>query len=137
MIVCSFKCLCILNIIFFVSFANMRVSALSLNKKQSSAYSKYACGCFLYAPSIYSAYLQKANGKAFFEKSGSAAAWMPLVLAAAMFCRMAKLVFSDRHGRLSKNTFQCRRMYRLHLLPVHQDGRLSSVVPCTSFTRIY
>ena len=34
-------------------------SALSLNKKQSSTYNKYACGCFLYAPSIYSAYLQK------------------------------------------------------------------------------
>ena len=43
----------------------MRVSALSLNKKQSSTYSKYACGCFLYAPSIYSAYLQKANGRLF------------------------------------------------------------------------
>ena len=31
----------------------MWVSALSLNKKQSSTYNKYACGCFLYAPSIY------------------------------------------------------------------------------------
>ena len=27
-------------------------SALSLHKKQSSTYSKYACGCFLCAPSI-------------------------------------------------------------------------------------
>ena len=42
-------------------FANIRVSALSLNKKQSSTYNKYACGCFLYAPSIYSAYLQKGR----------------------------------------------------------------------------
>ena len=32
---------------------------MSLNKKQSSTYIKYACGCFLYAPSIYSVYLQK------------------------------------------------------------------------------
>ena len=36
------------------------ISALSLHKKQSSAYNKYACGCFLYAPSIYTAYLQKS-----------------------------------------------------------------------------
>ena len=35
------------------------ISALSLYKKQSSTYNKYACGCFLYAPSIYTAYLQK------------------------------------------------------------------------------
>ena len=35
-------------------------SALSLNKKQSSTYNKYACGCFLYAPSIYTASLQKS-----------------------------------------------------------------------------
>ena len=32
---------------------------MSLNKKQSSTYIKYACGCFLYAPSIYLASLQK------------------------------------------------------------------------------
>ena len=31
----------------------MWVSALSLNKKQSSTYNKYACGCFLYAPRIF------------------------------------------------------------------------------------
>ena len=31
----------------------MWVSVLSLNKKQSSMYNKYACGCFLYAPSIF------------------------------------------------------------------------------------
>ena len=35
------------------------ISALSLHKKQSSTYNKYACGRFLYAPSIYTAYLQK------------------------------------------------------------------------------
>ena len=35
------------------------ISALSLHKKQSSTYNKYACGCFLCAPSIYTAYLQK------------------------------------------------------------------------------
>ena len=34
-------------------------SALSLHKKQSSTYKKYACGCFLYAPSICTAYFQK------------------------------------------------------------------------------
>nr|DAX39384.1 MAG TPA: hypothetical protein [Caudoviricetes sp.] len=34
-------------------------SALSLNKKQSSTYNKYACGCFLYAPSICTASFQK------------------------------------------------------------------------------
>ena len=34
-------------------------SALSLHKKQSSTYNKYACGCFLYAPSICSTYLSK------------------------------------------------------------------------------
>ena len=32
---------------------------MSLNKKQSSTYNKYACGCFLYAPSICSTYLSK------------------------------------------------------------------------------
>ena len=37
----------------------MRVSALSLNKKQSSTYTKYACGCFLYAPSIYIVYFKR------------------------------------------------------------------------------
>ena len=37
------------------------ISALSLHKKQSSTYNKYACGCFLYAPSIYTAYLQKGQ----------------------------------------------------------------------------
>lgn len=42
----------------------MQASALSLNKKQSSTYNKYACGCFLYAPSICSTYFQKANGMA-------------------------------------------------------------------------
>ena len=36
----------------------MRASALSLCKKQSSTYNKYACGCFLHAPSICSTYLQ-------------------------------------------------------------------------------
>ena len=41
---------------------------------------------------------------------------------AAMFCRMAKLVFSDRHGRLSENTFQYHRMYRHRLCPVYQAG---------------
>ena len=35
-------------------------SALSLHKKQSSTYIKYACGCFLYAPSICIVYFQKA-----------------------------------------------------------------------------
>ena len=35
---------------------------MSLNKKQSSTYIKYACGCFLYAPSIYLAYLQRGTG---------------------------------------------------------------------------
>ena len=39
------------------------ISALSLHKKQSSTYNKYACGCFLCAPSIYTAYLQKAYGR--------------------------------------------------------------------------
>ena len=34
-------------------------SALSLHKKQSSTYIKYACGCFLYAPSICIVYFQK------------------------------------------------------------------------------
>ena len=43
----------------FLSFENMRASALSLCKKQSSTYKKYACGCFLHAPSICSAYFQK------------------------------------------------------------------------------
>ena len=38
-------------------------SALSLNKKQSSTYTKYACGCFLYAPSICIVYFKKAYGK--------------------------------------------------------------------------
>ena len=37
----------------------MRVSALSLNKKQSSTYNKYACGCFLYAPSICIVYFKR------------------------------------------------------------------------------
>ena len=34
-------------------------SALSLHKKQSSTYSKYACGCFLYAPSICIVYFKR------------------------------------------------------------------------------
>ena len=38
-------------------------SALSLHKKQSSTYKKYACGCFLCASSICIVYLQKADGK--------------------------------------------------------------------------
>ena len=32
---------------------------MSLNKKQSSTYNKYAGGCVLYAPSICSTYLSK------------------------------------------------------------------------------
>ena len=35
------------------------ISALSLHKKQSSTYNKYACGCFLYAPSTCIVYFQK------------------------------------------------------------------------------
>ena len=34
-------------------------SALSRHKKQSSTYSKYACGCFLYAPSICIVYFKR------------------------------------------------------------------------------
>ena len=34
-------------------------SALSLHKKQSSTYSKYACGCFLCAPSICIVYFKR------------------------------------------------------------------------------
>ena len=49
-------------------------SALSLNKKQSSTYKKYACGCFLYAPSICGVYFQKAYGEVVSER-----AWMSVV----------------------------------------------------------
>lgn len=80
--------------IYSLPFANTRSSALSLHKKQSSTYNKYACGCFLHAPSICSVYLQKAlqyrQGWRWFH-------------AVATFCRTAKLVFSDRHGCLSEN----------------------------------
>ena len=34
-------------------------SALSLHKKQSSTYNKYACGCFLCAPSICTVYFKR------------------------------------------------------------------------------
>ena len=34
-------------------------SALSLHKKQSSTYNKYACGCFLCAPSICIVYFKR------------------------------------------------------------------------------
>ena len=40
-------------------------SALSLNKKQSSTYYKYACGCFLYAPSICIVYFKRLTEKGF------------------------------------------------------------------------
>ena len=49
----------------FLSFENMRASALSLCKKQSSTYKKYACGCFLCASSICAVYFQKTYGKIF------------------------------------------------------------------------
>ena len=42
-----------------VPFEIYDASALLLNKKQSSTYNKYACGCFLYAPSICGVYFQK------------------------------------------------------------------------------
>ena len=42
------------------------ISALSLNKKQSLTYQRYDCGCFLYAPSIYTVSLQKLT-EVFFE----------------------------------------------------------------------
>ena len=41
-------------------------SALSLHKKQSSTYSKYACGCFLYAPSICIVYFKRLAEKPYF-----------------------------------------------------------------------
>ena len=39
----------------------MRTSTALLHKKQSSTCKKHACGCFLYAPCIYSAYLKKGS----------------------------------------------------------------------------
>ena len=41
-------------------------SALSLHKKQSSTYSKYACGCFLCAPSICIVYFKRLTDKAIY-----------------------------------------------------------------------
>ena len=46
------------------------VSALSLNKKQSSTYKKYACGCFLYAPSIYTVYFKRLTANGISERAG-------------------------------------------------------------------
>ena len=54
-----------------IPFEIYDTSALSLHKKQSSTYSKYACGCFLYAPSICLAFFQKANGKIVFNSQWS------------------------------------------------------------------
>ena len=50
---CRMGMLCSSNSTSSTPFENMWTSALSLNKKQSSTYNKYACGCFLYALSIY------------------------------------------------------------------------------------
>ncbi len=61
-------------------------SALSLHKKQSSTYSKYACGCFLYAPSICIVYFKRLTESCILPYvpllkilNASEAAWMPLV----------------------------------------------------------
>ena len=45
-------------------------SALSLNKKQSSTYNKYACGCFLCAPSICIVYFKRLTEELFSERTG-------------------------------------------------------------------
>ena len=81
----------------------MRVSALSLNKKQSSTYTKYACGCFLYAPSIYLAYLQKRwrkEIKSRKDKNGNAALLLsdqnPTISKFAVFQGTTVNVFLDK-----------------------------------------
>ena len=42
-------------------------SALSLHKKQSSTYNKYACGCFLCAPSICIVYFKRLTESMFYD----------------------------------------------------------------------
>lgn len=47
-------------------YAVARLHCKRVGKQCTRTYIVYrACGCFLYAPSIYSAYLQKANGRLF------------------------------------------------------------------------
>ena len=48
-------------------------SALSLHKKQSSTYNKYACGCFLCAPSICIVYFKRLTAKRLFRSGTDAA----------------------------------------------------------------
>ena len=72
-------------------------SALSLNKKQSSTYIKYACGCFLYAPSIYIVYFKRLTDRVQLLRAAhklilnvAEAARMPLVLNSNQFaCKLA------------------------------------------------
>ena len=101
-------------------FANKRVSALLLNKKQSLAYQKrhgcrrfqaaasfsseklvvgqrtrtyavqHACGCFLYAPSIYSVYLQKRLLQRASSKSAS-----PICKKAGYIWQTAQLFYNQ------------------------------------------
>ena len=51
-----------------IPFEIYDTSALSLHKKQSSTYSKYACGCFLCAPSICIVYFKRLTEGASFQK---------------------------------------------------------------------
>ena len=52
------------------------ISALSLNKKQSSTYNKYACGCFLCAPSICIVYFKRLTAKRLFRSDTDVAGSM-------------------------------------------------------------
>ena len=68
-------------------------SALSLHKKQSSTYNKYACGCFLCAPSIYTVYFKRLTEELFSERTG-----MSVVSSSSNVFAQQKLTSRSVHG---------------------------------------
>ena len=73
------------------------VSALSLHKKQSSTYNKYACGCFLCAPSIYTVYFKRLTESMFYDMlllqtvlDVSEPPWTAVVLRSSVFAQQTR-----------------------------------------------
>ena len=104
---------------------------MSLNKKQSSTYIKYACGCFLYAPSIYLASLQKGFWYTAQKLilNVSEAARMPLVPRSRdVFCFTKNSLSSNRHGCLlldevSTSSIFVWAVFTKRVFPTVQDVR--------------
>ncbi|AIW88880.1 hypothetical protein JO41_02930 [Treponema sp. OMZ 838] len=66
---------------------------MSLHKKQSSTYNKYACGCFLCAPSIYTVYFKRLTEELFSERTG-----MSVVSSSSNVFVQQKLASRSVHG---------------------------------------